>query len=76
MIPGRSTRRGQAFSASSSCATFVSAEIPRAERKLGEILKETVNHNGAKGVGNKVLPTLPDDVSKMARGKTKLTQQR
>src|SRR5262249_19710711 len=32
----------------------------RAERRLGELLAETVNHAGSRGVGNTVLPTLPD----------------
>ena len=36
----------------------------RAERRLGELLKETVNHKGSKGVGRSVQPTLPDGVSK------------
>src|SRR5262249_8349173 len=37
----------------------------RAERRLGELLAETVNHAGSRGVGNTVLPTLPDGISKM-----------
>lgn len=37
----------------------------RAERELGKILRETVNHKGSKGVGIKTLPTLPDGVTKL-----------
>jgi N6-adenosine-specific RNA methylase IME4 len=33
-----------------------------AERRLGELLVQTVNHNGARGVGNTMLSTLPEDV--------------
>lgn len=36
----------------------------RAERKLGLLLRETVNHEGSKGVGFSVKPTLPEDISK------------
>jgi hypothetical protein len=41
------------------------AEIKvRAERRLGELLRETVNHEGSKGVGRTMRPTLPEGVSK------------
>jgi N6-adenosine-specific RNA methylase IME4 len=41
------------------------AEIKlRAERRLGQILAETVNHNGSRGVGRTVKPTLPVGVTK------------
>jgi N6-adenosine-specific RNA methylase IME4 len=36
----------------------------RAERKLGELLRGTVNHAGSRGVGRTVRPTLPDGVTK------------
>src|SRR5262245_31999541 len=42
------------------------AEIKlRSERRLGELLAGTVNHAGSRGVGNTVLPTLPEGISKM-----------
>ena len=37
----------------------------RAERRLGELLANTVNHKGSRGVGIIVKPTLPDGVSKL-----------
>src|SRR5262249_55312882 len=33
-----------------------------AERRLGELLVQSVNHNGARGVGNTMLSTLPEGV--------------
>jgi hypothetical protein len=35
-----------------------------AERRLGELLRDTVNHQGSKGVGHSVEPTLPAEVGK------------
>ena len=41
------------------------AEIKlRAERRLGELLAETVNHNGSRGVGSTMLPTIPAGIDK------------
>jgi truncated hemoglobin YjbI len=45
------------------------AEIPGAikilaEHRLGEMLKETVDHRGARGVGFTMEPTLPPDITK------------
>lgn len=37
----------------------------RAERRLGELLAETVNHQGSRGVGSAVKPTLPPEISKL-----------
>ena len=36
----------------------------RAERRLGELLAETVNHNGSRGVGSTMEPTIPEGISK------------
>jgi site-specific DNA-methyltransferase (adenine-specific) len=46
-------------------ATRDAAELRlRAERRLGELLAETVNHAGSRGVGDTVSPTIPDGISK------------
>src|SRR5262249_59078714 len=36
----------------------------RAERRLGELLAQTVNHNGSRGVGRTMKPTIPEGVTK------------
>jgi hypothetical protein len=47
-------------------ASLFAADLKiRAERKLGDLLKETVNHRGAKGVGITMIPTIPVGVSKL-----------
>lgn len=45
-----------------NAALLVSAKI---RHRLGEVLRETVRHEGSRGVGNNVLPTLPEGVGKM-----------
>jgi hypothetical protein len=47
-------------------AALNAAEIRlRAERRLGELLAESVNHEGSRGVGISVLPTLPEGIDKL-----------
>jgi hypothetical protein len=46
-------------------AALDAAEIRlRAERKAGQLLAATVNHNGSRGVGSRVEPTIPEGISK------------
>jgi N6-adenosine-specific RNA methylase IME4 len=47
----------------------------RVEHRLGEVLAETVNHNGSRGVGDTVSPTLPDCLADTEANRKKISSR-